>query len=427
MNSSSFNNINGSGNGTGNDNDNDSLPDPFEGSSSLDHALLESLFYNEMVALGDDFSESSLLGGLAPPASETGDAVAQVAVDVEKEILSGFDSPAAAVAGPPPPKPPVIMSTTAAAASAVVPPVFFQGQQRPRGIRHNVAPLSAAVSEEEKRKKLVTQFATLAGRLGIDLPPQVLQKLTANAAAASTSNQNIQQQASLSSKPASSLSVTKTDAVVSANAPIEQQLQSTATEAIAAVTQKRSAEDSTSNNNATSAKYSKRRKKPRLSDCERKLAELQSENALLKRHLDNISNAKRVTDSERIAAEQRMKQMLESNAPDEELAPVIQSFTELYSDYGRKRHEELNFHLEQLQRLANPTNFTKMGLWTLGGQSRNKSGNDPIAGILQRELDITQQQGRKIIEQRQEIQDVCSNLKEVRFQSSCGCVCSEIT
>lgn len=100
--------------------------------------------------------------------------------------------------------------------------------------------------------------------------------------------------------------------------------------------------------------------------------------------------------------------------------------------------------------LANPTNFTKMGLWTLGGgvqsssQSSSSSSSDnanggnkvygpngsqggsnnsrgssngsknPIAGMLQRELGISAQQGRKILDQRQKIQNVCSNLKEVR-------------
>jgi hypothetical protein len=33
--------------------------------------------------------------------------------------------------------------------------------------------------------------------------------------------------------------------------------------------------------------------------------------------------------------------------------------------------------------------------------------------MLQRELGISVQQGRKILEQRQKIQTVCSNLKEV--------------
>ena len=52
-----------------------------------------------------------------------------------------------------------------------------------------------------------------------------------------------------------------------------------------------------------------------------------------------------------------------------------------------------------------------MRLWTLGQQS--KDTKNPIAGILQKELGITSQQGRKIIEQRQKIQSVCTNLKEV--------------
>jgi hypothetical protein len=74
-----------------------------------------------------------------------------------------------------------------------------------------------------------------------------------------------------------------------------------------------------------------------------------------------------------------------------------------------------------------------MGLWTLGGggvQSSSASSSDsanggsnkangtngsknPIAGMLQRELGISAQQGRKILDQRQKIQNVCSNLKEV--------------
>ena len=60
-----------------------------------------------------------------------------------------------------------------------------------------------------------------------------------------------------------------------------------------------------------------------------------------------------------------------------------------------------------------PTTFTKMGLWTLGqneGFYTNPKRN-PIAGILRKELDITPVQGRKILEQRQKIRDVCDNLK----------------
>jgi hypothetical protein len=52
-----------------------------------------------------------------------------------------------------------------------------------------------------------------------------------------------------------------------------------------------------------------------------------------------------------------------------------------------------------------------MGLWTLGQNSTNPNGN-PIAGILQKELDITTQQGRKILDQSEKIRLCCENLKE---------------
>lgn len=62
-------------------------------------------------------------------------------------------------------------------------------------------------------------------------------------------------------------------------------------------------------------------------------------------------------------------------------------------------------------RLVNPTNFTKMGLWTLGQNTTNPKQN-PIAGILQEELDINSQQGRRILDQSEKIKALCENLKE---------------
>eukprot|EP00558_Chaetoceros_sp_UNC1202_P008858 CAMPEP_0197252662 /NCGR_PEP_ID=MMETSP1429-20130617/62275_1 /TAXON_ID=49237 /ORGANISM="Chaetoceros sp., Strain UNC1202" /LENGTH=140 /DNA_ID=CAMNT_0042715105 /DNA_START=63 /DNA_END=485 /DNA_ORIENTATION=- len=56
-----------------------------------------------------------------------------------------------------------------------------------------------------------------------------------------------------------------------------------------------------------------------------------------------------------------------------------------------------------------------MSLWTLG-QSESfftKPNHNPIAGILRRELEITPTQGRKILAQREKIQKLCSNIKEV--------------
>ena len=52
-----------------------------------------------------------------------------------------------------------------------------------------------------------------------------------------------------------------------------------------------------------------------------------------------------------------------------------------------------------------------MGLWTLG-QSPQGWKKNPIAGILVKELDITPQQGRKILDQSEKVRTLCENLKE---------------
>jgi uncharacterized protein (DUF342 family) len=215
-------------------------------------------------------------------------------------------------------------------------------------------------SEQEKTTKLVSQFATLAARLGITLPPELVQKLTSKTAAqpivaennaqleAEGTWKNLSTESSTTNVPAgvvppstASLHGVASSDAASCDEPKIQQIQSSAAEAIAAVSSKRVAEEKP---------YSKRRKKPRLPDCERKLAELKAENEMLKRHLDNISNKTVSLDKERINAEHKMRTMLQQEAPDSELEPIVKNFTEMYSDYGRKRHDELNFHLQQLQR-----------------------------------------------------------------------------
>jgi Skp family chaperone for outer membrane proteins len=170
------------------------------------------------------------------------------------------------------------------------------------------------------------------------------------------------------------------------------QLQDTAAEAIATVSKARkrsgSSDDGNSagaladhndNNKDTAAKpYSKRRKKPRLNECETKLSELRAENEMLKRHLDNISNRTAKLHQERMEMEQKMTRMSEEGAPDEEVDAIIKKYSEMYSDYGKKRDQELTFHLEQLQRyvhsfrceetrllyFANPVLFANSGLPT---------------------------------------------------------------
>lgn len=53
-----------------------------------------------------------------------------------------------------------------------------------------------------------------------------------------------------------------------------------------------------------------------------------------------------------------------------------------------------------------------MGLWTIAKANRSKdmTKQNPLIGILQKELSITPQQTRKILDQRAKIRDLCSNL-----------------
>lgn len=313
---------------------------------------------------------------------------------------------------------------------------------------------------QDRARQLVDQFATLASRLGIDLPDSVLQSLTS--AAAKKEEKMVANQAVTSTglsdlsdinNPSTSVKtllggtnkkVINDDKNIVTLAPTIMELRKTAEESIAAVTRKRedhltkiskkksdekrkgiklesapvSATDIlvTNDNNSTindsKPTYSKRRKKPRLSECETKLAQLKAENEQLKRHLQNVSNKAHKFDMEKEEAGKNIARLIhDPNAGPHEMEMSVSKFSDMYSDYGINRQQELSFHLEQLQRLVNPADSTKMGLWTLGQSNRGTKKN-PIAGILVKELDITPQQGRKILDQSEKIRKLCDNLKE---------------
>jgi hypothetical protein len=443
------------------------------GNSSLDHALLESLFYTEMMHMNDGSNvlSNQLLSSLTADgdvvfahdeqalpvdpqlAMDHADLLGQVGVQNGEEheprkIAAVPQSSNSSTTGAPGSTLPrlqlaspgaQVSSLTASLLPELVAPqhTSIDGGTAPSSLAAASATVPQSVSslgsaavaetapaqpppsyayhpqtEEEKRSKLVHQFATLASRLGITLPTNVLQSLSQVAGTTQTVP-------GLHHPPASSAT---TDPTLP---PTVQQLAATAEAAVASVGRKRplsesppqvtsaqqqSGGGSSSTSNAAAAK---RRKKPRLVECEQKLGELKAENAMLKRHLANLSAQSQQLEQDRQAQEQRMRQMAAGGSTEEELEQAIQTFQDMYSDYGRRRHSEINFHLDQLLRLANPTNFTKMGLWTMGQQS--KDNRNPIASILQKELGISPQQGKKIVEQREKIRSVCDNIKEVRM------------
>jgi hypothetical protein len=258
------------------------------------------------------------------------------------------------------------------------------------------SPNTESSTDEKKRTKLLSQFATLASRLGITLPPQVLKHLTdgktttinpdlLNARTALTNQVNVKPSgfANVSSAPIIQAEIVqssndgKNDDITPSLPKVQSsailELQATAAEAIAAATSRKrfspdnssDEEDDNYNNNGkkrtgTSKMYSKRRKKPRLNECETKLAELRAENEMLKRHLDNISNKTAKLEQERVEVEKTMKRMFDVGAPDGEIDQLLKNYSDMYSDYGVKRDQELSFHLEQLRRYVH---FSIHSLW----------------------------------------------------------------
>eukprot|EP00980_Cylindrotheca_fusiformis_P028559 scaffold22610_cov115-Cylindrotheca_fusiformis.AAC.12 len=443
-------------------------------SSALDHALLESLFYNEMMMLNASSPSSSNLMAQHLHEATTGYAresqlpeTTDANTIAEKEMLRDFGvtgtpmilqappahrtdigfAPGEDVANPIPVQSlSFANSETSQHAPAPLAPQRVGPNADPSSLSPSArAPLiqpkpmhyaessTPTLSIEqpvshERAKKLVDQFATLASRLGIELPKQVLQQLSTAAAlndpsvAAHTAETGLTTYTRSPSVSADQSYKIQTVPPPASNgtpqAVAVEKLRITAEQAIAAVTKKRSPGEEadhydlhSSNSSDSKPLYSKRRKKPRLSDCESKLEQLKAENEVLKRHLQNVSDKAQKIEQGKVESAKQIRILHESNADPEELDKVVKELTDTYSDYGCQRQRELSFHLEQLSRLVVPTNFTKLGLWTLGHTSNSPKRN-PIAGILQRELDITPQQGRKIVEQSEKIKALCDNLKE---------------
>eukprot|EP00542_Grammatophora_oceanica_P003599 CAMPEP_0194066936 /NCGR_PEP_ID=MMETSP0009_2-20130614/86292_1 /TAXON_ID=210454 /ORGANISM="Grammatophora oceanica, Strain CCMP 410" /LENGTH=607 /DNA_ID=CAMNT_0038719931 /DNA_START=52 /DNA_END=1875 /DNA_ORIENTATION=- len=239
----------------------------------------------------------------------------------------------------------------------------------------------------DKKQHLISQFTTLANRLGISLAPQIIEQVTTGQPLS----------------PNSAMSVAEA-AAAAPPAPLSQppNMAKRSSSAAAAAA-------------AGGPLYSKRRKKPRLDDCRVRLAELKAEKELLQRHLDQVQNRSKTFDLQRQAASDKMKKLMHEGASPDQLNELLHGFTDMYSDYGRCRHQELVFHLRQLERLVAPTNFTKMGLWTLGQKSEGfytDLKRNPIAGILRDALDITPAQGRKILSCRLRMQVLQQNLQE---------------
>mmetsp|Transcript_7391 Transcript_7391/g.14880 ORF Transcript_7391/g.14880 Transcript_7391/m.14880 type:complete len:441 (-) Transcript_7391:56-1378(-) len=184
----------------------------------------------------------------------------------------------------------------------------------------------------------------------------------------------------------------------------------------------------------------RRAKKPQNGEYEERLRVLKEENERLKRHLTSVNNKsikvteekkKSMEDMERIVKRFKDGEKLDDSSSDKKgkgkdkdkdkdvlmtsagLQAFIKEYTDMYSDYGIRRLDELTFHLGQLERLVMPTTTTKMGLWTLEQDDKffENTARGSLAGILSRELQISEAQKLKIVSHREEIKKITANLK----------------
>ena len=343
-----------------------------ESSSSLEHALLESLFYNEMMMM-DDSSSLGLSNFMTfqPTNSEHPPVGSDAGVIAEKDILKDFgvsqnvDMRDPSLTSSP-------LSFSPPMAFEVITSQKFDETCSPP--KRNPSPDKPGNPDKETGQKslLISQFAVLAGRLGITLPSDVLSSLSRQANTNDTSSdtgdgeqcsyqhslqalsQLIQAQSQQDCRVSSNRTTSFDEAASSpdkldgSNSVYEGDDYADA--AIASVTETRKRTQSEALKDAKAPLYSKRRKKPRLAECESKLKSLKAENETLTRHLDTITNRSKKVDEERKAQEQEMKRLLHEGAGPEQLNPLLSQFSEVYSDYGDNRHKELTFHLQQLQR-----------------------------------------------------------------------------
>jgi hypothetical protein len=253
-----------------NDNDSDSA-------ASLDHTLLESLFYNEMMLLDESsFLSPDFMGSLTGDnGGVTGGALnnaghsqnenrpnvlaeKDASTLAERDLLQHFG-----VSSRPFGTGPMMIAPSAAPVSAA-----FNGAVSTSAAQQQSTP-AAKLTEtakpripQERAQHLVSQFATLASRLGISLPQNVLSSLTQQVEAKDAGFNGESPSPSNGARTFDGMSSAETSP--NAAGPTLQHVQNTDDAAMSSVSEPRKRSHSDSKDDAKAPLYSKRRKKPRL-------------------------------------------------------------------------------------------------------------------------------------------------------------------
>ncbi|KAH7484875.1 hypothetical protein PRIC1_004186 [Phytophthora ramorum] len=179
--------------------------------------------------------------------------------------------------------------------------------------------------------------------------------------------------------------------------------------------------------NLVSVREFRKRKMKQLEQNEARLGRLEAENMDLKMRLKIGKEAILSEQREKQQIKEQMREMLQRNANEQEIAQFLNMYKVTYSDYGPKRREKLHFHLSRIRELLLPTQVTKLSLYSVEqGVDMLKRDHvikeDPMSapesatatmslwGILADELEVSDEQQRQILERRAAITKVRDDL-----------------
>jgi hypothetical protein len=166
--------------------------------------------------------------------------------------------------------------------------------------------------------------------------------------------------------------------------------------------------------NRESARECRRRKREHILGVEERCRQLERENMELRGQLKAGKEAIRQEEKEKNRVCEELEQMIQRGASEKELAEKIDNFKEQYSDYGHGRRSALSYHLHQIERLLLPTQVTKMCIWALRQDDSfwaDEEDETSLPVILAKELGLSEDQKKKIQQQRGSISLICENLK----------------
>ncbi|RLN96404.1 hypothetical protein BBJ28_00014468 [Nothophytophthora sp. Chile5] len=179
--------------------------------------------------------------------------------------------------------------------------------------------------------------------------------------------------------------------------------------------------------NLVSVREFRKRKMKQLEQNEARLHRLEAENMDLKMRLKIGKEAILSEQREKQQIKEQMREMLQRNATEQEIARFLNMYKVTYSDYGPKRREKLHFHLSRIRELLLPTQVTKLCLYSVeqGVDMLARDHvikEDPMSapdsatatmslwGILADELEVSDAQQRQILERRAAIKKVRDDL-----------------